>query len=318
MSDVDFSGFIEEHRHPLFPHLISGWENLAIKDRDYFMERLSNVKRPVIRHSSKHQPRSHADECRYLAEPDTEERDWVNIQYAENLFQDAAYLYERWHIFLRWQRQVRGLETEEYSWLSRIEEELHRADKELTEQSVAEIPAWSDEYGSCIKLQLESIQRVRQKQHFMKEPPGKLDGYTKTLKRLFGVQGLKLRPDFRLSQDPKQQDKLTTWIEYLYFETWSAHQDTYRALEKAHNKAVKDALNQNKFQFYAEKYLALGEEPRYNGQENSMSTLRHFIFIGLVRDQIPLIEAVLDGAEAPRLQGGDATAQCIHLLEDLP
>ncbi|KAL8354467.1 hypothetical protein RB601_004050 [Gaeumannomyces tritici] len=98
---------------------------------------------------------------------------------------------QRWVMFRRWQRDNRDLDEleDDLSWL-----------KEL----------WDDEQ-----------ERRTWQRHYCREPGDSgvgFPGYVDAAKRRLARHGF--TRSFELNQDPKQQGKLETWIEYLSFEYW--------------------------------------------------------------------------------------------------
>ncbi|KAG6017924.1 hypothetical protein E4U43_008314 [Claviceps pusilla] len=130
---------------------------------------------------------------------------------------------DRWRKFRRWQRDNRGIDDSAYfeQEVFKIFLEEGRPDWEpiwtgTPEEKIAhELESFKEPYGVW-----EVQQRHRNWQRkYQREPNCEgFSDYEKALAARLVRHGF--TQPFRLAEDLKQQDKLTTWIEYLGFEYW--------------------------------------------------------------------------------------------------
>ncbi|KAG6012931.1 hypothetical protein E4U43_007578 [Claviceps pusilla] len=135
----------------------------------------------------------------------------------------AQMQWHRWQKFRKWQLDNRGIDDQ-----AQFQEDSFQAFVEGLKD--AWLGAWPDKAAAGIEAGIvdfkepggiwHRIQRDRNWQRrYQREPEcmGFLD-YEKALTIRLARHGFTQL--FRLADDPKQQDKLTTWIEYLGFEYW--------------------------------------------------------------------------------------------------
>ncbi|KAL8296257.1 hypothetical protein RB600_001643 [Gaeumannomyces tritici] len=131
--------------------------------------------------------------------------------------------WERWVMFRRWQRDNRDLEDDDDGGFPAYLEAQKRYLKRYYSERVAEKKlAELESDPSSYKKSREGKQERRQWQrHYCRESGvtgPEFSDYVDAVKRRLARHGF-TRP-FELNQDPKQQGKLETWIEYLGFECW--------------------------------------------------------------------------------------------------
>jgi hypothetical protein len=152
----------------------------------------------------------------------------------------------RWQSFRRWQNDNRGLEDGDGGFPAYVERQKDSARRYLGPKTAAKQLAEIEADPSCLKEGWEMVRFQRDEQRYLYREHG-CDGfldYTEAVKRRLAVHGF-TRP-FRLHEDPKQQDKLTTWIEYLNYEYWwlDEYAKDIKRLEPGHDKAWQELVDQ--------------------------------------------------------------------------
>ncbi|KJZ79925.1 hypothetical protein HIM_00639 [Hirsutella minnesotensis 3608] len=148
---------------------------------------------------------------------------------------------KRWRDFRKWQIDNRGLEDEDGGLPAFVEMMKRLYTKRGYEEGLAKIeadPSW-------LKSEWLDDQRVRrwQRYHLRERGCNGFSDYVNAMKRRLARHGF-TRP-FQLQEDPKQQDKLTTWIEYLYFEYWwlDRYNDAIERLKPDHDKRWQELVD---------------------------------------------------------------------------
>ncbi|KAF5530710.1 ankyrin protein unc44 [Fusarium mexicanum] len=136
---------------------------------------------------------------------------------------------QRWRDFCKWQNDNRDREDDDGGFPA-------SRDKRL-----AEIEA----DPSCLKSRWEDIQweRERQRYHCRERGCRGFRDYAEAVKRRLARHGFTLT--FELDEDPKKQDKLTTWIEYLNYEYWwlDKYATDIERLEPEHDKLWQELVD---------------------------------------------------------------------------
>ncbi|KAI9674961.1 MAG: hypothetical protein M1817_001367 [Caeruleum heppii] len=152
---------------------------------------------------------------------------------------------KRWEGFRNWQNDNRKLDDDEGAYLTFVER-MKRVPKCLHGTKEAEMEADPSFYQSCWK-QRRRIREWKRYHHRESECDARVSegfpGYVNAVKGRLARHGFTRL--FQLQEDPKQQDKLTTWIEYLNFECWWLDRYT-RAIERwepVHEKAWQKLLD---------------------------------------------------------------------------
>lgn len=129
-------------------------------------------------------------------------------------------------------------------------------------------------------------------EHYDLEDLG-LSEYTKALKALLAEDNFE-RP-LQLEQDTSQQDRLSTWIEYLGYEYWRYrwHSRTLERLQPEYDKA-KHALVSGQ---YEADLLQEYQHTLIFYDETKQNKARHEAYWRWVRDQVPLVEAEMKAAK---------------------
>lgn len=128
----------------------------------------------------------------------------------------------RWKDFRCWQRDNRWLEEDdEGEYAAYVESWKLLVQRDYPPGAVEAELAKIDALPSC-RSEGWKLARTRRSllRHHCKEFPGGVNflDYVNAARNRLARHGFN-RP-FQLDQDPKQQDRLSTWIEYLYFEYW--------------------------------------------------------------------------------------------------
>ncbi|KAJ4182509.1 hypothetical protein NW755_010276 [Fusarium falciforme] len=148
---------------------------------------------------------------------------------------------ERWKDFRKWQKDNRGLEDENDTYEAFVKEVSFweersnldwaqiRFEAEMKRNPLHLEPQWRYE------MKARNRQRLRCRERDCNGPAD----YFEAVKRRLASHGL-TRP-FELNEDPKQQDQLTTWIEYLSYEYWclDGHAEDMERLAPKHDEAWK-------------------------------------------------------------------------------
>ncbi|KAL8303406.1 hypothetical protein RB594_008414 [Gaeumannomyces avenae] len=144
----------------------------------------------------------------------------TRVYYPWGVFQKQ---WNRWTMFRRWQRDNRDLkEDDDGGFPEYLEAEKRHIKRHYSERVAAKKLAELEADPSRLKQRWEDEQRRRKWQrHYCYESGvtgNAFSDYVDAVKRRLARHGFTC--SFELSQDPKQQGKLETWIEYLCFEYW--------------------------------------------------------------------------------------------------
>ncbi|KAI1167583.1 hypothetical protein F5B18DRAFT_393640 [Nemania serpens] len=126
----------------------------------------------------------------------------------------------RWEDFRKWQNDNRGID-DDGGYPAFVERMKLLWRRSAHEQDNADCLARLEADPSCLNRMWEFDQEKRDEQRYRcRESQGGngFAGYVETARRRLARHGF-TRP-FQFQEDPKQQDKLTEWIEYLNFECW--------------------------------------------------------------------------------------------------
>ncbi|KJZ68025.1 hypothetical protein HIM_12584 [Hirsutella minnesotensis 3608] len=152
---------------------------------------------------------------------------------------------QRWQDFRKWQRDNRGLDDDDGSFAAYVEWIKHEDAKDYTEAGYAKRLAEIETDPSCLRSEwdLQRAERERQRSSCREHDCDGFPDYGKAVKRRLARHNF-TRP-FQLMQDPKQQDTLTTWIEYLNFECWwfDLYTETVDRLKPHHDKAWQELVD---------------------------------------------------------------------------
>lgn len=128
--------------------------------------------------------------------------------------------FTRWKDFRRWQIDHRGIEEDDGRFPAYIERKKQSLAREYSPGAYARWLAQMEGDPSKYRAGWEHAHTSRQHQRVRHRESGS-DGfleYQQALKHRLAQHSF-FRP-FQLDEDPKHQNKLATWIEYLNFECW--------------------------------------------------------------------------------------------------
>ncbi|CVL09348.1 uncharacterized protein FMAN_15506 [Fusarium mangiferae] len=145
---------------------------------------------------------------------------------------------QRWRDFRNWQNDNRGREDDDGGFSAYVERRKYIIQRDYLPDFCAKLLAEIEADTSCLKSQWEDIQweRERQRHHCRERGCRGFRDYTEAVKRRLARHDFTL--SFELDEDPKKQDKLTTWIEYLNYEYWwlDKYTSDIERLEPEHGK----------------------------------------------------------------------------------
>lgn len=127
---------------------------------------------------------------------------------------------ERWRDFRKWQKDNRGLEDENDTYEAFVKETSFWEERCNLDWAQAKFEAELKRNPRCLEAEWRYELRGRNRKRLRcreRDCNGPVD-YFEAVKRRLASHGF-TRP-FELLEDPKQQDQLTTWIEYLGYEYW--------------------------------------------------------------------------------------------------
>ncbi|KAM0417218.1 hypothetical protein ACHAPT_012795 [Fusarium lateritium] len=173
------------------------------------------------------------DEYREILQP-LQKLPGANVPF--DIFQDQL---QRWNNFRKWQKDNRGLEDENDTYAAYVKETTYWRERDSLDWAYAEFSANMQANPLFLESDWETQQRIRDRERrFWRESGcnGFADYFAAIKRRLANHDFI--RP-FELKEDPKQQDQLTTWIEYLGFEFWwlDKHAGDVERLAPEHDKA---------------------------------------------------------------------------------
>lgn len=154
----------------------------------------------------------------------------------------------RWRYFQKWQRDNRWLEDDDGGFPAYIENHKQFIKRYCYEGAVAKELAKIEADPSCLQICWDAVQRDRQRQRdYCREFHGgdEFSDYVDAVNRRLAQHEF-IRP-FQLKEDPKQQDGLATWIEYLNFEYWwlDRYTESIERLKPDFDKAWQKLVDSN-------------------------------------------------------------------------
>ncbi|KAM3481147.1 hypothetical protein MY5147_000780 [Beauveria neobassiana] len=285
MDDDQLAQFMQRHLLPNGDyHLpVSGWDNLSKDELSHLAERLESAAEPrlVPTHSI-----SLTSMLAYVKSPTPpidvtrDEKfayhDLVNdggrpaypIGLIQEVYRDATRYVEilrpwqkyddspegifqaqlqRWQNFRKWQNDHRDLDDDDGGFPAFVEwtKDVVLRDflPRTREKRLAEIEA----DPSCLKSRWDERQFIRERQRRLCREKGSrgFREYTEAVKRRLARHNI--AQTVELDEDPKKQDKLTTWIEYLNYEYWwfDKYASDIERLEPEHDKLWQELVEKN-------------------------------------------------------------------------
>ncbi|KAM0424838.1 hypothetical protein ACHAPT_009894 [Fusarium lateritium] len=149
---------------------------------------------------------------------------------------------QRWQDFRKWQNDNRGLEDDDGGYPAYVERRKFNIQRRLMPKAAAKRLAQIEADPSCLQSAWEDLQWERDRQRYDCRERGckGFHDYAKAVRRRHNFT-----QPFELDENPKTQDKLTTWIEYLNYEYWwlDKHTSDLKRLEPDHEKAWQELVD---------------------------------------------------------------------------
>lgn len=154
--------------------------------------------------------------------------------------------WDRWQDFRKWQNNNRGREDDDGGFLAYIERRKYEIRRDILPKPAAKRLAQIEADPSCLEPRWEELQCERERHRYRYRERGcnGFSDYAEAVRRRLARHDF-TRP-FQLHEDPKQQDKLTTWIEYLNYEYWWLDKYTgdIERLQPSHDKAWQELVDE--------------------------------------------------------------------------
>ncbi|UPK90899.1 hypothetical protein LCI18_001834 [Fusarium solani-melongenae] len=250
MSDEQLCHFMKEHRDANGDYNlpVDGWNKLSADERErlatrlnkeveiiYYQQLVDDDGRPLYPIELIDEVFKNPEEHRDLIQP---LQSYPGNNQPFNIFLEQN---ERWKDFRKWQKDNRGLEDENDTYEAHVKEATFWAKRTRLDWARADFEDKLKKNPLCLEAQLmyEMKTRDRQRLRYRERDCNGPADYFKAVKRGLASHGL-TRP-FELNEDPKQQDQLTTWIEYLGYEYWclDGYAESMERLAPKHDEAWK-------------------------------------------------------------------------------
>lgn len=133
---------------------------------------------------------------------------------------------QRWQDFRKWQNNNRGREDDDGGFLEYVQGYKDMIEETCLPDGAAETLAEIEADPSCLKSEWDHEQLLREqnRRRYREHGCNGFRDYAEAVKRRLARHGF--AQPFELDEDPKKQDRLTAWIEYLNFEYWWLDQYT--------------------------------------------------------------------------------------------
>ncbi|KAG5769707.1 hypothetical protein H9Q72_003112 [Fusarium xylarioides] len=152
---------------------------------------------------------------------------------------------QRWQDFRKWQNDNRGHEDNDGGFLAYVEQKKRWIKQDCLPRSRARRLAEIEADPSCLRPEWDQTQLLRRRQRRLYREHGcrGFCDYAGAVKRRLARHDF--TQPFKLDKDPKKQDKLTTWIEYLNYEYWwlDKHISDIERLEPEHDKLWQELVD---------------------------------------------------------------------------
>lgn len=162
---------------------------------------------------------------------------------AEGIFQRQL---QRWQDFRKWQNDNRGREDNDGGFPAYVQQRKRWIKEDYPDRVSAELLAEIEADPSRLKSDWDQAQFLRRRQRRLCRELGckGFRDYAEAVKRRLARHGFTQL--FELDEDPKQQDKLTTWIEYLNYEYWWLDKYTgdIERLEPEHDRLWQELVDE--------------------------------------------------------------------------
>ncbi|ATY66999.1 hypothetical protein A9K55_000802 [Cordyceps militaris] len=171
------------------------------------------------------------------------QEDFLDIR-AEGIFERQL---RRWQDFRKWQNDNRGCEDDDGGYHAYVEREKRLIKEDMTEEAGAELIAKIEADPSRLKTgwNLQQFLRSQDRRFNMEHGCQGFHDYKAAVKRRLARHGF--TQPFELDEDSKNQDKLTTWIEYLNCEYWwlDKYVSDIERLQPEHDRLWQALVNKN-------------------------------------------------------------------------
>lgn len=162
-------------------------------------------------------------------------QEFLNQARAEDIFQRQL---QRWQDFRKWQNDNRDREDDNGGFSAYVEREKFMVQRHCLRRSRAKRLAEIEADPSCLQSDWEDEEWKRERQRRLCRERGcrGFRSYVHAVKRRLASHDF--TQSFDLDEDPKKQDRLTTWIEYLNYEYWwlDKYTSDIERLEPEHDK----------------------------------------------------------------------------------
>ncbi|KAI1073381.1 hypothetical protein F5B20DRAFT_587319 [Whalleya microplaca] len=152
---------------------------------------------------------------------------------------------QRWQDFRKWQNDHRGRDDDDGGYTAYVEREKYEIQLSCLPKSAAKRLAQIEADPPCLKSDWDRKQFLRRRQRRLYREHGcrGFRDYAEAVKRRLARHGF--TQPFELDEDPKKQDKLTTWIEYLNYEYWwlDKYASDIERLEPDHDKRWQELVD---------------------------------------------------------------------------
>ncbi|CAH0019329.1 unnamed protein product [Clonostachys rhizophaga] len=165
----------------------------------------------------------------------------------DNTFPEGIFMrqLQSWQDFRKWQTDNRGRDDDDNDFPTYVRRWKRICKRDLRAGAYIEWLAEVEADPSCLKSDWDQMQLLRKRQRRLYREHGcdSFHGYAEAVKRRLTRHGF-VRP-IQLHEDPKKQDQLTTWIEYLNYEYWwfDKHTSDIERLEPDHDKAWQELVD---------------------------------------------------------------------------
>ncbi|KPM39122.1 hypothetical protein AK830_g7449 [Neonectria ditissima] len=181
---------------------------------------------------------------------------------------------QRWQDFRKWQNDNRGREDDDGGFLAYIEQEKRRIKIHCLPRSRDKQLAEIEADPSCLKSGWNVQQSLRERQRCLYRERGcrRFRDYAEAVKRRLARHGF--TEPVELDEDPKKQDKLTTWIEYLNYEYWwlDKYTSDIERLEPEHDKLWQELVDKKTLRLHETKeFVRTTASPMERQNEEDMA-----------------------------------------------
>lgn len=154
--------------------------------------------------------------------------------------------WRRWQDFRAWQRDNRGLQDENDGYAAYVEwrKRIEKRDRKEEHYAKWEAEVVADPSSLNGGWDLIRDRRERQRYYHREQSCSSFPDYANAVKRRLARHTISHPHHLHLHEDPKHQDRLTTWIEYINFECWwlDKHSKAIERLKPDYDKAWQELV----------------------------------------------------------------------------